>query len=1118
MSIYTHTKLAFFCMLVTLNGCYSGEEKLFTDVTAGSGIGFSNTIVESASFNIFNFMNMYNGGGVAAGDINNDGLTDIFFTGNQVPDRLYLNKGGLKFEDITEKAGVAGKLGWKTGVTMADVNGDGLLDIYVCYSGLGDAAYRSNQLFINKGTRAGYPVFEEKAADMGLDAPGTNSNQSVFFDYDLDGDLDMFLLNHATTFYSPFFNTSRLRTKRHPAFSNRFYRNDGGHFTDISDQVGIKGGGNNFGLGVMASDINNDGWPDLYTTNDFEEQDFLYLNNHDGTFRDITKQAIGHISRYGMGCDIADCNNDGLMDIFVADMLPEDNKRQKLLKGPDQYDKYTLLVDSGYFHQNMRNTFQVNQGLGKDSVPAFSEIGQLSGISNTDWSWAPLFADYDNDGYKDLFITNGYWRDFTNLDFSNYVVNEYQQGHKDRPVGMEVMKHITQTKLVNYIFRNKGDQTFENATAAFGLSALTTSNGAAYADLDNDGDLDLIVNNLGEPSTIYRNNSELKPGNHFLRIQLADTGLNRFAVGARVMVETGSGKQQVLEMFPTRGFLSSIDPILHIGLGADTVIKKITVTWPDRRQSLRYDVGVNSLVRIVRQLPQEQNSADANPAPSPLFTDISSSANIAFVQKENLYVDFKHEFMLPWQLSKQGPRLSKADVNGDGLEDVFIGAPVGQSAQLYLQTAAGNFLLASHQPWKIDSLCEDIQSVFLDADADGDMDLYVVSGGSEPHDHPAELQDRLYLNDGKANFSKTTEVLPVLTGSKSCVAMADYNKDGKPDLFVGGRSVPGYYGTIPQSFLLKNISSGKSVRFADAAGTDADALKYCGMVTDAAWTDINRDGWPDLIVVGEWMPVKVFINNKGHLEDKTFLFGLEKTGGLWTRIVPGDLDGDGDTDFLLGNLAPNTQLHASEKEPMTLCVNDYMKNGVSVPVLCYYIQGVSYPYPSLDELAESMPLLKKKFLRYGTYATATMKDIFSADQLKGMKDLPVHTVKNCWLENRGNGEFKLRELPVTAQFSAIQGAVISDFTGKGSSEIFAAGNFYPFRVQLGREDAGKGILLRLDGKDHWVQMPSAFTGVVTDGDIRDMIAVKTKSHNTLIIIAKNGGPVQVLKVNQSRRQ
>ncbi len=1101
------------CVVALAAGCGPAPvQQQFSDITDVSGIQFENHFKETDSFNIFQFMNMYNGGGVAIADLNNDGLKDIFFTANQLPDQLYLNRGDLHFENVSEIAGIGGKPGWKTGVSMADVNGDGQPDIYVCYSGLGDAAYRANQLFIHKGlNKDGVPVFEEQAAAYGIDAPGTNSNQSVFFDFDKDGDLDLFLLNHATTFYSPFFNTSKLRTKRHPAFSHRFYRNDGGHFTDISETVGLKGGGNTFGLGVMASDINDDGWPDLYMTNDFEEQDYFLLNNRKGGFIDVTKDAFGHISRYGMGCDIADYNNDGRLDIFVADMLPEGNERQKLLKGPDQYDKYNLLVDSGYFHQNMRNTLQLNRGISRNGVPVFSEIGQLAGVSNTDWSWSPLFADLDNDGYRDLFITNGYWRDFTNLDFSNYVVNEYQAVHGRNQVGMEVMEHLSQTRLMNYVFRNRGDLGFENVTEAYGLTALTCSNGAAYADLDNDGDLDLVVNNIGEKAKLYRNNSrELQPQSHYLAISLRDTGMNRYAIGARVRLEAG-GNKWMAELFPVRGFLSCMAPELHFGLGADSIVQKLEVDWPDGSRSVWNNIAANQRLVLEHEKAGPAAPLAASPEPAQYFKDISAESGLDFEQRENRYVDFKQEPLIPWQLSKQGPRLAVSDVNGDGLDDVFAGGASGFSGCLFLQTKPGQFSRATSQPWKADSLCEDLQSVFFDADQDGDPDLLVLSGGNELHGEATAWQDRLYLNNGRGVFTKARGMLPVLSSSKGCVAITDYNRDGLPDLFIGGSVVPGQFGLPPRSYLLKNVGTKGKPLWKEDTAADAAGLTRCGMTRDANWTDLNGDGWPDLLVVGEWMPVCVFMNEKGVLKKQEAGNGLEKSGGLWTRILPADMDGDGDTDFILGNLAPNTQFRVSAAEPMTLCVGDFLQSGQAFPILCYYMQGKSYPYASRDELTEVMPILKKKFLKYASYANAVMEDIFPAAAIAGSKKLEVHTLKNSWLENAGNGKLILRELPLAAQFSPVQGAVFAGQTEGGRPWYFMAGNFFPFRVQLGREDAGAGFLLSLDAAGKYAMVQPDQTGVVVDGDIRDVVSVHCGREDNLIVVAKNSGKLQTIK-------
>ena len=1095
----------FAILLFFFASCKEAPVEQFTDVSQASGITFSNIITETEAQNIFTYEYMYNGAGVAVGDVNNDGLPDIFFTANQITDELYLNKGNLTFENITTAAQVAGKPGWKTGVSMADVNADGLLDVYVCYSGNGDAASRSNQLFINKGIQNGKPLFMDEAKQYGLDAPGTNSSQSLFFDYDHDGDLDMFLLNHAVIFYAPLVNTYKLRHKRHPYYSNYLFRNDSGHFSDVSVEAGIAGGGNNFGLGVVAADINNDGWEDLYMTNDYEEQDFLLLNNKDGTFSEVTKQSLKHISKYGMGCDVADYNNDGRLDIIVPDMFPEDNYRQKVLRGPDEYDKYNLLIDSGYMHQNMRNTLQLNTGLSNNHVPQFSEIGQLAGISNTDWSWASLLADLDDDGYKDLYISNGFWRDYSNMDFQTYDVADYvNKNGKDAPL-TTLIESMPQTKLSNYAFRNKGDLSFENVTVNWGLHKPAVSNGVAYADLDNDGDLDLIVNNMGEQASVYRNNNLAH--NNYLNIRLKGANGNAGAIGSHVKIEYNNSKQQVAEMQTVRGYLSSMQPMIHFGLGKDTVINTLIVRWSADEYTTLKNVQANQTILIDRTLSEVEH-IKANVDSMHAFIDFSVQSGIDFFQSENTYVDFKQESLLPWQLSKQGPKMCKADVNGDGLEDVFIGAPKREKAFLYLQQGGGKFRPSPSQPWQNDNTCDDVQSIFFDADGDNDIDLYIASGGNEMPDIGLYL-DRLYKNDGKGSFIRLKEALPVMNASKGCVAVQDFNKDGKPDLFIGGRVVPGKYGISPQSFLLQNETVNGVIKFVDVTAKVASSLQYAGMVTSAIFTDLNKDSFPDLVIAGEWMPVKIFINGKDKFIERSDEFGLQNSNGLWTCIVPEDIDNDGDQDFLLGTLAPNTQFRASEKEPMTLCINDFLHTGKTASLLCYHIQNESYPYASRNELLEEMPALKKKFFYFKDYAKARLPDIFSPEQMKGMTELKVNQLKNCWLENI-NGKLVLHELPPLAQFSVIQGAVLVGAKNDNKKEILAAGNFFPFRVQLGREDAGKGVLLQWDSSQQKLVATLPDTNVAIDGDVRDIIEVKTSENRQLMIISKNNDHVQVL--------
>jgi hypothetical protein len=1120
-------RIVFYLSLIMLYSCTNKQHPLFEKMgSSATGIDFINTLTEDQQHNLFAYEYFYNGTGVATGDINNDGLTDIFLTGNQVPAKLYLNKGNWKFEDITETAGVAGRAAWKTGATMADVNGDGLLDIYVCYSGFGTDEERANQLFINMGTtKTGEIKFTEQAAAYGLDAPGTYTSQVVFFDYDRDGDLDMFMLNHANMFFSPFFNTRRLRSLRHPQFGNRLYRNDKNHFTDVSSEAGIFGNGINFGLGIAVSDLNNDGWPDLYVSNDFEEQDYLYLNNRNGTFREICKDAFAHISRSTMGLDIADYNNDLLPDVVSLDMLPEDNHRQKLLRGPDQYDKYTLMVDSGYGNQYSRNMLQLNRGLGKDSLPVFSEIGQLAGVSNTDWSWSSLFADFDNDGWKDLFITNGFVKDYTNLDFLKFDVahaikqataegkdiSTIEKYRQNMPL-YDLVQKMPSTKLSNYLFRNKKDLTFSNETKNWGLDEPGVSNGAAYADLDNDGDMDLIVCNTNQPVWLYNNHSNEQFNNNYLGIKLEGAGMNRFAIGAKVFV-TANDSSQLLEQYPVRGYQSSVDYKLIFGIGKNKIISKIKVIWPDGKISLLQNIKPNQVITI----KETNSSSTINESlvhNTPLFKDVTVTSGVDFVQHENAFVDFKNEYLIPYQLSKQGPKMSKADVNNDGYEDFFVGGPSGQSGVLYLQTPEGKFIHSPSQPWQQDALCEDVNSLFFDADGDGDADLYVVSGGNEFPLGSPQLQDRLYINDGNGKFSKALHALPPAPVSGSCVIACDYDHDGDLDLFIGTRVAPGNYPLSTPSLLLRNDSKKNAVKFTDVTRELASSFKDAGMVTDAVWYDIDKDGWEDLIVVCEWTGIKIYHNEKGRLRDISREAGLENTGGFWCKIVPADVNNDGKVDFVIGNLGDNTSFKATSQQPLTIYVNDFNNDARIDPVMTWYVQNKSYPFNSRDELIEQMPVLNKKFLHYSDFADATIEEMFSPEQIQQSKKFNIYTTHSSLLINKGNNHFELKPLPLEAQFSMLQGIIYDDFDGDDKMDLLLTGNFFPFRVEQGRCDAGIGCLLKGNDKGNFVPVKREKTGLLVQGDVRDMIFVKgKKGKKSYIIISKNNAAIQVIQKN-----
>ena len=963
----------------------------------------------------------------------------------------------------------------------------------------------------------GIPTFTESAKKYGLDAPGTYTTTVAFFDFDHDGDLDMFMVNHAAMFYNPFFNTEKLRAKRDPRFGNRLYRNDGGHFTDVSEQAHIDGSGLNFGLSVAISDIDGDGWPDIYVTNDYDERDFMYLNNHDGSFREVLTKAASHISEFAMGSDIADYNNDGKPDIAVLDMLPESNHRQKLLRGADNYDKYTLRAEHGFHHQQMRNTLQLNNGNGPDGIPMFSEVGQLAGVSNTDWSWAPLFADFDNDGWKDLFISNGILRDITNLDFVKYT-SGYTLGQAEKAGNKVEMWQLVQqmpsTKMTNYLFRNNHDLSFRNMTEEWGFNRQAISNGAAYADLDNDGDLDLVINTLNDAPIIYRNNATEMHKGHYLRVRLDGEKPNAFGIGAKVYTTAPHGRQ-LQEQYLSRGFQSSIDPVMHIGCGTDSVISSITVVWPTGKVSEIKNCRTDTLLTITEK--------DAVPAPaggpgapmpmatmpaSPFFTDITRQSGISYTHQGLAFVDFKISPLLPYQVSRVGPCLAKGDVNGDGLEDLFIGGSSGQESVLYLQTPEGNFRPAAAQPWNEDKGHTNTNALFFDADGDGDMDLYLVSGGADYPQGSGNYQDRLFENDGRGNFHLLTDALPAETVSGGCVRAADYNKDGKPDLFVGGKLIPGFFPKVPESFLLKNTSRPGHIRFEKDRGQQDSVLTHPGMVSDACWTDLNKDGWPDLILAGSFMPVTIFENRQGRLVDQTAAYGLAHSQGWWTCIFAGDLDRDGDTDLVIGNLGANTQFKASDKEPMQIHYGDFSGNGTFDPILTYYIQGRSYPYASRDELFKELPAQQKKFGRYADYADARIEEVLTPEQLAGAGISEIRILSSMYLHNDGHRRWTLRPLSNSAQISMVNGILPEKIGGREC--LVLAGNFYPFRAQLGPLDASIGLVLQGDDHGSFTPLPYDRTGLCIPGDVRSLVGLKGKKFR-FVVAASYNGAVQVLR-------
>ncbi len=1075
---------------------------------SSTGVTFANELPEKADFNILNYLYYYNGGGVAAGDIDGDGLPDLYFTSNLGPDRLYLNKGNYKFEDITERAGVAGPPGWTSGVTMADVNGDGRLDIYV--SAVSHLTMDGrNILYINNGDR----TFADRTTEYGLDFAGY-STQAAFFDYDGDGDLDMYMLNHST-------HTERgvslrpRRDVRHPRAGDRLLRNDDNRFVDVSAKAGIYGGVEGYGLGVIASDLNLDGCPDIFVANDFQENDFLYVNNCDGTFTESLAKAIGHTSRFSMGVDAADFNNDGKPDLMVLDMLPEREEILKTSINAESFDVYNLKVKAGYWPQYARNTLQLNRGNGR-----FSEIGYLAGVSATDWSWSALFADLDNDGNKDLFVTNGIYRRPNDLDYINYVGNDAIQASLAKGIteeNLSLLEKMPRVPLAKYAFRNNGDLTFTDKAADWGLGQPGFSNGAAYVDLNNSGALDLVVNNVNAPASIYRNRSRADSGNHSLTVILRGLGGNTAGIGAKVMIRhsdssagrPGASKMQLLEQMPTRGFQSSVDPRLHFGLGSAKQIDSLIVVWPDRRFQVMTNVAADRILTLSQE-DAAGRFAYENQAPRPaLFSDVSASVAVDFRHRENEFFDYNREPLMPHLLSTEGPALAVGDVNGDGLDDMYVGGAKWQAGQLLIQTAGGQFRPSpSERVFRADSVHEDVDAAFFDADGDGDQDLYVVSGGNEFSDRDEALRDRLYINDGAGNFRRSRESLPDLFENGSSVAAGDFDGDGDLDLFVGARVVSRSYGATPKSHLLENDGTG---RFTDVTDRKAEGLSEAGMVSSATWLDYDGDRKLDLIVVGEWMPVRVFRQENGRLVDRTTRAGLAATNGWWNTVTAADLNNDGRKDLVLGNLGHNSYLRASPTEPARLYVRDFFDNGTVEQFLTFYKHGVSYPIAGRDEFVRLMPALRSKYVAFSSFGASRLEDILPATELSKAKVLEARNFASSIAMNKGDGTFELQALPAEAQFAPVYAVLAHDFTGDGHVDLLLAGNFFGVTPSRGRYDASHGLLLRGAGNGRFEPVGIEGSNLVIEGQVRNMGLLRRAAGDRLVVVARNDDKLAFLR-------
>ena len=1083
-------------LVLAAAGCRGtlSQPPLFSSVPAeSSGVAFANNLPEDSAFNIVNYLYYYNGGGVAAGDIDGDGLIDLYFTSNLGKNHLYRNLGHFRFEDITDRAGVADSVGWKSGVTMADVNGDGRLDIYVSgvdYLGM----HGRNALYINNGDG----TFTDRADAYGLAFSGY-STQAAFFDYDGDGDLDMYLLN-SSTFAERLSSPSTSRLVRNAKAGDRLYRNDRGHFVDVSQAAGIYGGVEGFGLGVVVSDFNLDGCPDIYVANDFPENDFLYLNNCNGTFTESIAQATGHTSRFSMGVDAADFNNDGRPDIAVLDMLPDSERILKTAATAESYEQFNQKLAAGYHYQYARNTLQLNRGVVGGKL-RFSEIGLLAGIAATDWSWAPLFADFDNDGLKDLFVTAGIDRRPNDLD---YIASLDSIPAGTEPPAARLIAKMPHVALPNYMFHNNGDLTFTNVAAAWGVGRAGFSNGAVYADLDNDGALDLVVNNLNGTASIFRNRAwQLDSTNHhYLTVNLRGTGANTQGIGAKVMIRAG-GKRQFAEVMPTRGFESSVDPRAHFGLGTARTVDTLTVVWPDRRSQVWLNVPADRIVTL-SQTDARIPYSYARPVPRPLFTDVSGRLSPAFKHHENTFFDFSREPLMPHQLSSEGPALAVGDVNGDGRDDIYVGGAKWQAGALFIQDASGQFRAVPEPAFQADSLAEDVDATFFDADGDGDLDLYVVSGGNEFW-QGEPLRDRLYLNDGRGQFTRAADALPTFYHNGSCVA-----REGSGEfLFVGSRVVARNYGVAPRSVLLQNDGHG---HFRDVTTQLAPGLDSIGMVTSAAWVDYDGDGKPDLIVAGEWMPVRVFHQENGTFVDRTDEAGHAGTNGWWNSVQAADLNGDGRPDLILGNLGLNSTIRATRAEPARLYVGDLFATGTLAQILTTYHHGSSYPLAGRDELLQVAPALRSRFPTHASFGASRIQDVVPAKALRKARVLEADEFASAIALNRGDGTFELRALPTEAQFAPVYASLAGDFDGDGKTDLVVAGNFSGVTPVQGRYDASYGLFLRGDGHGQFVPVDMEQSGLVIDGQVRRMAVLKRANGQRLIVIARNNDRLQLEQI------